>query len=217
MKLTLLLMPLMVLAIIGLLYSGIAGNSADASVVKGDLVAAAATAQEGLAHKLEGVGYKYSRIQLTEAELRDFVLAGLADHEGGQKILELSNGIGARIVDSQIELRMLLNLANMQEGMSEDERKLFDQAVATSKMAEGRDVDISVLGPPSTSSGSLRLNPSDTTLKMAVLEVDLNTWVDRLGFERRDVDRLLRFKFPGYRVKTATMLEEAIELEVRKL
>ena len=84
-------------------------------------------------------------------------------------------------------------------------------------MAEDFDVDLLLEGPLSTGGGSLRVKPDDAVLKLSLLKLDLATWAERIGYKRRDLERLLRFKLPGYEVTGATVTEEGVQLAIRRV
>lgn len=214
---TLILVPLMGFALAGLFYSGMLGDSSGKNMITGDLAAAAGEAREVIDGKLDGLSWDYGVVQLSEEELRDFLLASLKAHPAGKKVLAKSNGIGVRVVEGQIELRLLVNAGQMREGLSEEESKMLDRAITTLRMADDVDVDLLLAGTLSAADGALRLPAGDTTLKLSVLQLDLDTWAERIGYDRRKLARLLKFKLPGYKVREARVNEEGVELSIRKL
>lgn len=216
MRATFLLIPLLALALAGILYSSMFGGSST-TLVEGDLTVAAMDASAAVAEKLAEVSTDVGRVRFTDGELRDLLLASLDEHAAGRKLLAHANGLGARVVDDKLEVRVLLNAGKMREGLSEEERRLFDRAVATSRMAEDLDIDVVLVGVMSTGAGSLAMAPDDTTLKLSLLKLDLTSWAERVGYKRRDIERLLKFKLPGYQVSDARVTEDGVELAIRRL
>lgn len=220
MRSSLLLVPLMILLIVGLIYSFVTHNGGmpgyageDPSI---DLTADAKAARARLARTLEGVTHSYSDFEWTEKELRDVVLVGLSRHKDGQRILEMSEGLSTRLSDGKLQVGVKVNFDDMIGDLNEEERKMFDRAVLLAPMAEGRDVFLGFQSVPEIEEGQLKLDPRETTASVAVVKMPLDVLVERLGKKKRDVDELFSFKIPGYRFGDMRLEEKGVNVKVRK-
>ncbi len=221
MKSAILLFPLLGILIIGLSTSVLSGGpdmpgyaGEDPEV---DLMTDAKEARPRLAAVLKGVTRSGAEIEMTERELRDIVLIGLARHEQGQRILAMSRGLSTQVEDGLLKVAVKIDFAEVLAGMSEEERKLFDESVGLSRLLDEQEVVIGLESAPGADRGVLAMDPGTTSAAVSTVKLPIVTFLDRMGKSRYEVESLFRFKIPGYRVDDVEPVERGLRARVRRI
>lgn len=220
MKSAILLVPLFGILVVGLAFSrfadvsGMPGYAGDDSELS--LAEDAEAARSRLDAVLEGVTRTGTELELTEKELRDVVLIGLARHEQGQRVLEMSTGLSTRVVGGKLEVAVRIDVQSILDDLTAEERRFFDSAVGLAPMLEKREVVIAFEAIPDADRGLLSMDPGATSAAVSIVKLPVRVFLERMGTPRRDVERLFRYKIPGYRLDEMQVEGDALRTLVRK-
>ena len=182
-----------------------------------DLITDAREARPRLAAVLAGVNRSGAEVEMTEKELRDIVLIGLARHEQGQKVLQISRGLSTEVQDGVLKVAVKVDFSAVLEDMNEQERKFFDKSVGLAGIADDQEVIIALESVLDANRGSLAMDPGATYAAVSMVKMPITTFLERMGKSRYEVESLFRFKIPGYRLDGIEQDEDKLRARVRRI
>ncbi len=220
MRASIILAPLIVLVVIGVIYTSVSGRNQLPGYAGDDptldLVSDAKAARTRLAQTFEGVTRRGADLSFTDRELRDVVLVGLSRHAEGQRILELSTGLSTKLQDGKLAVGVKIDFSKVLGSLSEDERKMFDKAVGLAPLLENKEVLMAFETTPSLERGRLAMDLEDTAANVSVVKMPLSTWIERLGKNKRKAGELFKFKIPGYQLGNMSVDGNQMRVNVRR-
>ncbi len=139
-------------------------------------------------------------IRLSEADLADLLLASLADHPRGRRLLAVSKRVEAGIRGERVELGVVVNLSEIRpDALEESEREVVDKIRRLLPFLEDRDLDIAISGVPSARAGEV-VFARDARVRIALLELALDSVAERLGAASDSVREGLALPVPRYEI-----------------
>ncbi len=162
--------------------------------------AAVAAARSRIDRRLRGDARSAGPIRLSESDLADLLLASLADHPRGRRLLAVSKRVEAGIRGERVELGVVVNLSQIRsDDLEESEREVVDKIRRFLPFLEDRDLDIAISGVPSARAGEV-VFARDARVRLSLVELELDTVAERLGGGSEKVREGLALPVPRYEI-----------------
>ena len=153
-------------------------------------------------------------VRLSEADLRDLLLAGLERHENGRLILQIAEGMETHIDEGEVGVMLAVDPSRIpRERLSDKERRIVDSVTELVPLLGRSNLPVGLYGRPEASDGRIRL-AGDPRVKISLLQLSVASLAERLDLSPAEVEEALVLELPGYEVREITVGEDHVEVRV---
>ncbi len=147
-------------------------------------------------------------------DLNNLLIASLADHPKGRRILELAREVGADIDDGRVEIHFVINLEDLpREELDERERETVEKLSRLLPLVADRDLRVAVSGVPAVREGRISVE-RDLRVKVGFLTLPVVDLGDALGISSERLRRRLEFGLEPLVVESVAVLDDALLLKI---